>query len=657
MNKIQLTFVILVLSSLSAKAQNFSKEFKKVGKDEIELTQYAPDKNAEAVVLFDFGKSFFIRSDNSFEVIFERTTRVKILAESGIKWAQVEIPYYQEGDVKEKVYDIEAYTHNFENGQLMITHFNVAETYDEKLNNSWNLKKFAVPNAKEGSIVEYKYKISSQYLFNLRDWEFQWRIPVVYSEYEVKIIPFYEYSWLLQGASRFDTQTSNVEDGLEHQFGGVSYKNMVHKYIMKNMPAFSSEEFLTSISDYIVKLDFQLARINYPNGVKVDILTTWEEMIKELLKHEDFGKYIKKSSKLAPKLLEAESSGLKTEREKFDFVLDYVKRNYNWNTYKGKYASKSPNKLLAEKNGNSADINLFTIGLLNAMGIDAKPVIISTRDHGKVKFNYPYAHFFNYVIILATVDGETFLSDATEILGQNNRIPSRCINDKGLVISEGKVDWIGLECMFPSQIETVINIDEPVNGAAQAGISIAATEYDALYYRNNYTDKVETVKKLIETNNKSIIENSIVVENQLHVDKPYILSYKQTVEPLIVNEKMYVSPFLNEVIADNPLKQKERTYPIDMTYPKKRVFVSTIDIPAGYQIESLPMEQTIKDQLFILSYNAIAEEGKIKVSFEYSFTKAVYSATDFSKIRFYFNEIVKKGNEKIVFSKKSTEVN
>ena len=657
MNRLHLTFAFFVIFALSARAQNFSKEFKKVGKDEIELTQYAPDKNAEAVVLFDFGKSYFIRSDNSFEVIFERTTRVKVLAESGIKWAQVEIPYYQEGGVFEKVYDIEAYTHNFENGHLVSTRFNVSETYDEKLNNSWNLKKFAMPNVKEGSVIEYKYKISSQYTFNLRDWEFQWRIPVVYSEYEVKMIPFYEYTWLLQGANRFDAQTSKPEDGLDNQFGGVSYKNMVHKYIMKNMPAFSNEEFLTSINDYIVKLDFQLAKINYPNGVSMDILTTWEEMIKELLKHEDFGKYIKKTTKLALKLLGAESSGLKTEKEKFDFVLDYVKRNYNWNTYNGKYASKSPNKFMAEKNGNSTDINLFTIGLLNALGIDAKPVIISTRDHGKVKYNYPYAHFFNYVIILATVDGETFLSDATEILALNNRIPSKCINDKGLVIKEGKVDWVGLECMFPSQIKTVINIDEPADGAAQAGISIAATEYDALYYRNNYTDKIETVKKLIETKNKFIVENSIVVENQLHVDKPYILSYKQTVEPLIVNEKMYVSPFLNEVISDNPLKQKERTYPIDMTYPKNRVFVSTIEIPAGYQIENLPMEQTIKDPLFTMSYSATAEEGNIKVSFEYSFAKAVYAATDFPEIRFYFNEIVKKGNEKIVFSKKTAEVN
>ena len=657
MNKLHLTFALFIIFALSARAQNFSKEFKKVGRDEIELKQYAPDKNAEAVVLFDFGKSYFVRSDNSFEVIFERTTRIKILSEAGIKWAQVEIPFYQEGGVFEKVYDIEAYTHNFENGHLVSTRFNDSETYNEKLNNSWNLKKFAMPNVKEGSVIEYKYKISSQYTFNLRDWEFQWRIPVVYSEYEVKMIPFYEYTWLLQGANRFDAQTSAAEDGLDNQFGGVSYKNMVHKYIMKNMPAFSSEEFLTSINDYIVKLDFQLAKINYPNGVSMDILTTWEEMIKELLKHEDFGKYIKKSAKLAAKLFEAESPGLKTEKEKFDFVLDYVKSNYNWNKNNGKYASKSPNKLMAEKNGSSADINLFTIGLLNALDIDARPVIISTRDNGKIKYNYPYAHFFNYVIILAEVDGESVLSDATEVMGQNNRIPSRCINDRGLVINEGKVDWVGLECMFPSLIKTDIHIEEPINGTSQAGISIEATEYDGLYYRNNYTDKIETIRKLIETQDNTIVENTIRVENQLNVEKPYILTYKQEVEPLIVNEKLYISPFLNQTISDNPLKQKERTYPIDMTNPKKRVFVSTIDIPEGYQVESLPMEQTIKDPLFEMIYNATAEEGKIKVSFEYSFNKAVFAATDFSKIRFYFNEIVKKGNEKIVFSKKTAEVN
>jgi len=655
--KLHLTIVLFVLSWFTTQGQKFSKEFGKIGKDEIELKQYSQDKDAEALVLFDIAKSYFVRTESSFDVVFERTTRIKILSEAGIKWAEVEIPFYQEGDIYEKVYDIEAYSYNYDNGYINKTQFDVTNTYDEKINNYWNVKKFAVPNVKEGTIIEYMYKINSQYKFNLRDWEFQWKIPVIYSEYEVKMIPFYEYSWLLQGARKFDSQTSYIDNGLPRQFGSINFQDMVYKYIMKDIPAFNNEEFITSINDYIIKLDFQLSKINYPDGTTVDILTTWKDMIKELLKHKDFGKYIKKSKKLSEKKISMKSVDLKTDKEKFDYVLEYVKSNFNWDNNNGKYATKSPNKFVEEKHGNCADINLFTIGLLNAFGIEAKPILISTRENGKIKYDYPYAHFFNYVLILAKVDSDNILTDATEILGLNNRIPSRCINDKGLAIEEDKIEWIGLECLFPSEIKTDIQIEITNNAIINSSISKNATEYDASYYRNNYTDNIETVKKRLETTDYFIIDSTIEVQNQLNKEKPYILTYKQTSKPEIVNEKIYLSPFLNETISDNPLKQKERTFPIDMTYPKQRIFNATILIPEGYKVDYIPSEQKINNQLFELTYSASSDDNQIIISFDYYFKKYVYSSNDYSKIKFYFNEIVKKGNEKIVLSKKLNESN
>lgn len=655
--KIYFTLLIWVLSILIVNGQNYLKEFGKIAKDEIELKEYDSDKDAEAVVLFDIAKSYFAQTESSFDVIFERTTRVKILSEAGIKWAEVEIPLYQEGGIYEKAYDIEAYAYNYENGLINKTTFNLSNSFDEKINNYWIVKKFAIPNVKEGTIIEYKYKINSQYKFNLRDWEFQWRIPVVYSEYEVKMIPFYEYSWLLQGANRFDSQTSYVDNGFSRKFGSITFQDMVHKYIMKDIPAFDNEEFITSINDYIIKLDFQLSKINYTNGSIVNIITTWADMNNELLKHKDFGKYIKRTEKLASKLLNTDSLKLKNDIDKFNFVVEYVKENFNWDKNYGKYASKTPSKFVEDKYGNCADINLFTIGLLNASGIFAKPVLISTRENGKIKYDYPYTHFFNYVIILANVDGKNILTDATEILGLNNRIPSRCINDKGLIIQKDKIDWLGLECNFPSQIATDIKIEISNNTIINSSISKNATEYDASYFRINYTDNIETIKKRLETKEFFILDTTIVVQNQLNKEKPYVLTYNQTSKPELVNEKIYLSPFLNEIISDNPLKQKERTYPIDMTYPKQRIFHSTIIIPKGYKVDYMPSEQKINNQLFELTYSTILEDNQISISFDYYFKKPVYSATDYSKIKFYFNEIVKKGNEKIVLKQMTDESN
>ena len=646
-----LTTIFSVLAWTAIQGQNPSREFERITNDDIELKQYPHDKDAEALVLFDIGKSYFVRADNSFDVVFERTTRIKVLSEAGIKWAEVEIPFYQEGGIYEKVYDIKAFAYNYENGVLNKTPLDVSNAFDEKINNYWNVKKLAIPNVKVGSIIEYKYKISSEYLFNLRDWEFQWKIPVVYSEYEAKMIPFYEYTYLLQGASKFDSQTSYVEKGISNQYGSITYQNMVHKYIMKDIPAFNNEEFITSINDYIIKLDFQLSKIHYPRGSSVEILTTWEEMNKELLKHSDFGKYIQKSEKLASKLLNLESVELKNENEKFNFVLDLVKANYSWNKQNSRYASKSPQKLVGEKYGNCADINLFTIGLLNAVGIEAKPVLLSTRDNGKIKYDYPFTHFFNYVVILADVDGVNVLTDATEVLGLNNRIPSRCINDRGLIIQKEKTEWVKLECLFPSEVKTDIQIDFTEEAIVNSKVYMSATEYDAFYFRYHYSDNIENIKKNVETTDFDIIDTTIVVYNHLEKSRPYVLIYQQISQPEKVNEKIYLSPFLNEPISNNPLKQNDRTYPIDMTYPKRRIFNSTINIPEDYQVEYLPADQKINNPLFELTYSTRIEDNRIVILYDYYFKSSVYASKDFSKVKFYFNEIVKKGNERIVLSR------
>jgi len=80
-----ITSVLVFSFQLFLNAQNFTNEFNKIGRDEVEMAYYAPDKTAEAVVLFDIGKSHFQRTEIGFDVIFERTTRIKVFNEAGIK--------------------------------------------------------------------------------------------------------------------------------------------------------------------------------------------------------------------------------------------------------------------------------------------------------------------------------------------------------------------------------------------------------------------------------------------------------------------------------------------------------------------------------------------------------------------------------------------
>jgi hypothetical protein len=647
MKLLKIFIVLLFGLQLNLRAQTFSTDYNKIGKGEADLVFYAPDKSAEALVLFDIGKSGFEQTDNNFKVIFERSRRIKIFTDAGTKWGEVGIPFYHENQIYEKIYDIEASTYNVENGIFKITTLNIANCHDEKLNEYWSIKKFALPDVKAGSIIQYRYKISSDYKFNLRDWEFQSKIPTLYSECEVRMIPFYEYMSLLQGAPKFDSYTSHEIAGVGRQFGPVNFQDIAYDYVMKNIPAFNDEEYITSINDYLIKIIFQLSKYKSTDGQITRVMTTWTELVKDLLKDNEVSKFAKKSEKLADKLFNPDSLANKSQKEKFDFILNYVKANFNWNKIYGKYASKSPNDLLKDKTGNDADLNLLTIGLLNAAGIEAYPLMISTRDNGKILTDYPYLKFFNYLLISATVDGKNILSDATEVLCKNDRVPSRCLNDRGLLIKEGDIQWVSLQNNIPSEIKTAFTIDS-ISNSSHASSMISAFEYDALHYRNQYGDDKKKIAARADANVYTIDESSVEVNNPTKINEPYNIKFNSTYKTEKINDKIYIAPFLDEPLTENPLKQNSRTYPIDMTYPVRRSYTSVINIPDGYKVEYMPENDKILNDSFELNYKVKNDGKTVAISFDYYFKKSIYPASDYSSMKYYFKDIIKKGNEKVV---------
>ncbi len=632
-------------------AQVTSLEFGKISKEDFDYNACPQDKSAEAVVFYDLGNSYFSRADDGFDVVYERATRIKILRDGGLKWSNVEIPYYREGNIFEEVYDIKAFTYNIENGMIVKTPLDLSNCQVEKVNEYWNLKKFAMPAVKEGSVIEYQYKIRSQRIFNLRDWEFQWKIPVIYSKYNVKMIPFYQYTWILQGANKFDSHTSKVDEGIEQQFGPVKYKDMIHEFVMKNLPAFNDEEFITTKNDYIIKLEFQLSKVTQTSGFSKDIMTTWPALVKDLLDEDDFGGYISKTQKMTSKIFDLKGFTEVTDSRKLDSVVNFVKNNYRWDNIYGKFASKSPRNFINDKFGNDADLNLFAIGLLKGLGINAFPIIISTRDHGKIKTDYPFSSSFNYVLIAAEIDGKIVISDATERLITSDKIPVNCKNGIGLMVQKDKVNWVNIQSIHPSTISRQISI-RLTDSTQIAKVEVNATDYDALDYRQEFGINIQDIKKHLLEKSYNPADSAISVDDNATKDKKYILHFQTVNDPEKINGKIYISPFLNEVISENPLKQQTRTYPIDLIYPVKRNYFVEIEIPKGYKVDYLPESLKINNDQFQLFYSVGTDEtGKILLSFNFYFKKPVYEADQYTKIKYYFNEVVNKGSEKIVLVK------
>ncbi len=644
--------LLLLLCAIAPdiRGQQYAQDFGKIKVNEVTLSSYALDKAAEAVVLYDVGNTYFSPQDDGFRIVFERSTKIKIFTKAGLDYAQIEIPFYMENLKMETVYDVEAYVYNMENNTLKTTAFDSRNVFEERLNENWRVKKFALPDVREGSVIEYRYKIMSPYIFNLQDWVFQRRIPTAYSQYTVRMTPFYDYIYNFQGGTKFD-YFEQREDMMTSQFGPTQYHDMIYTFGMKNIPAFRDEEFITSISDYIMKMDFQLSVLHWPVGTNQSIISTWPLLVEEFLKEPEFGGYLKSMTRSAEDILVTLSLNGKTDREKAEAIYTYVKSNYNWTRSKTKFANKSPKDFLKTKTGNSAEINLFLCAMLNGAGIQAFPVLISTRDHGKIYKDYPFQQYLNYAVVLASVNNQDILLDATEPLIPFGMLPSRCINETGLVVNKNKAEWIPIEDKTGSELIDTIMIS--LNAAADSALVTVkrqTTGHKALEYRQEYLQDPEALQNSLLRDDLEL-KGTLETENLEEINRPFICRFSLSSGVEKVADKLLVQPFPGIPYGENPLKLAYRAYPVDMVYRNKNTFVATINLPEGYSCAPADPVVSIDNALVTIQYQVEVSPGKAKVSGTYEFKKPVYRNTEYYNLKDYMGKIVETFNERIVLVK------
>lgn len=653
----KITFTILALClyfmAYSQEKEEYAQEAGKVTSYEMNMTEYPSDKDADALIIYELGEYFFQDSDYGFNLNMYINKKIKILTQAGLQYANYEIPFYLGSSGIEDIYEINCTTYTYENNQLRKTKLESSNIFEEKINDRWKMKKFAMPDVKVGSVIEIRYKISTPYFFNMRTWEFQKEIPVIQSKLTYRAIPYFEYTFILKGAKQFNEFNSKVLPKKNAHYAGDSgYQEIEYHFGMKNLPAFRDNEFISSKKDYMAALDFQISKTYTRSGIPKEYISTWPKLNDELLKEDNLGKYIKSSEKEAKKILpEIDLSG-KSQLQQLEVITDYVKNNYTWNSFNDKFASQKVSDLIKKKTGNSADINLFLIGLLKSANIDVNPVIMSTRNHGAISKGHPFMHFFNYVIAMVEIDGNKYYIDATDPLLDYKELPTRCINRDGLVLKPKVEEWIVTEQKNIKETERQFNITiHPNLGKMDVSAKYTASGNDGYNYRRMYEGKTENIEEHIQKRMKLTSAKNVTVEDDNDKHKPFVFSFDYDYGIENTGNKLFIQPFAGLSIAENPFKQNQRTLIIDLVYISGDKYKSTINIPEGYKVEYLPKEMKYDNRQMIINYSAKEIDGKIEVEASYQTKNNLYHPGSYLPLKIGMAEVIKHFSDMIVLVK------
>ncbi len=630
-----------------ASAQKSPIKFGDVPMDEMTMTTYPPDTSASAVVLSDYGEAYISFSGSTTTLNFERHTRIKILRKEGLSWANVSIPLYHAGADEERVSGLKASSFNLENGRVIETKLEKDGIFREKFNKNINMQKFTLSNVKEGTVIEYSYKIISDFIFNFPNWQFQYTIPVKRSEYWAILPDFLIFEKYMQGyvlVSDYHVKSLNMAD----------YQGNGHHWVLNSVPAFRPEPFMTTEQDFISKINFAISHINVPGSPVQEIMGSWEKLNKDLLESESFGKAISGSNFLK-KTVDEITAGMNDPLQKAVAIHNYVKQNLEWDGTKDMLADPLK-KILDAKKGTAGDINIALASMLDKAGIPVNMIILSTRDHGFIRKSYPMTKQFNYVVCEAMIDGKAVLLDATERFLPIDVLPERCLNGEGLRISTSQLKWIDLAPKAKSR--TVVSAEMALDpaGTITGELAFLRYGYDAGRMRREYaSDGQETYLKNLFGDKGWHVESS-EFEDMDAIDKATREVHKLSIEEhaTLAGDVIYVSPFITSQIKANPFRQDNREYPVDFGSPIEQIYTCKFTVPDGYQVDELPQSKVfaMPGNAAKFLFNVSQNNNTISITSNFSINKNLFLQDEYPLLKEFYNQVVAKQSEQIVLKKK-----
>ena len=625
--------------------------FGKISQEENDLNIYAKDTTANAVVLFENGSTEFKIKNGRVIIQTKYYTKVKLFNKKGFEKATIEIPLYRTKDRSEKVKEIRGYTHN----AYQKTVLNPKNIYTEETSDRISLVKFTMPNINDQSIIEYEYILESPFLFNFTGWNFQTDIPTIYSRFYALIPGNYIYNRSLSGFKKLSENIANIKKScfrIPNSSREAECEELT--YTMRDIPAFIEEDYMTSKKNYISRIKFELSEFKGFDGINQKFTKKWKDADREFKSEPSIGRQLKKIDYIEKKLPK-DIFAVKDELTKAKIVYEFIQDHFSWNKKIRLFTEIDVKSAFEDKVGNSTEINVALINALNAVGINAEIVLLSTRDNGLPTQLHPVISDFNYALAKISINEKIYLLDATNKLLSFGMIPFKALNAYGRVMNfeEGSY-WIDLKPKNNNLSRLTLNLKFNDEGNFEGQMHKAFNGYKAVEKREEIlTSSEEDYLNDIENLDSKLVINSYQNFNLLDYSEPLKELFDITIESNLNENVILLNPFINSKITTNPFKLNERTYPVDFGYPRSFQYSIQLEVPQNYIIKYLPENVAIQlpnnGGSYIFNIEQIG--NKIKMHSRFAIRRAYFIPEEYPYLKEFYNQIIKTQKSLITLEK------
>ncbi len=625
--------------ALSTRAQTPVQEFGVLSEVEKKLTVCDFDKEAEAVILFDQASS---NHNDDRNLITNRHIRIKVLRQKGIQRGNIEIYYYAKDEV-ENISNIRAAVHNLDDlGNQQTKELSASSIFRQKLSDKISSVKFALPDVKVGSIIEYEYTSTLVHYGWLQDWYFQTDIPTILSSYSLVILPNAEFAYQVHKSDELPVTIKQNKAA-----GNILFE-------MSNVAGLRDEPYMDAPKDYRQHVEFQLSAYGSRFGGRTRYMTTWDELTRELMGHEDFGTQLNRNvSDAAPLVNNAKSRS--TEYERMITVYKEVQRAIDWNGYNSKFAPDGIKSVWDKKKGTNGEINLLLINLLKETGLEVYPLLVSERFNGKVRTDYPFLDQFNTVMAYVVADARNYVLDASGSYTPPELIPFSVVNTKAFIVNKKKGGIISLNDNNKMKKNRVtIKAEMNTDGELVGDARITSYDYSRITRLRYFKESKEKLLDVIAYKEvPGIRADSFQVNNTDNDSLPLVQSFRFGLPANLSGDYHLLNLNLFTGFRENPFISDVRFTNVDFGCRQFHEIAEQITLPPQYRPESIPKDLRLimPDTSISLVRYVTYENNTITTLFRIQMNKSVYTAEEYPLLKEFYKKMINILNEPFVLRK------
>ena len=491
--KLKVYILVAVFAGLwhIANAQNqVNMKFGKPTKEEMQMTTYAADPDAEAVVLCRLTDVEYTVQTSSFLADYREKVRIKVLKPSGVRYAKVVVPFLKNTPIdnrnssskkvlkvdatdnnsvsssfeeqagamttadldrysEESVEDVKATAYNLQGSKVVKSVLKKGAFVETKIDDQHYQVEFTVPDVKEGTVIEYEYTLHSELFWLLHDWFAQCEIPVVYAKLDMNIPRYLLFNLEEHGVQRLITSCESGTMRFKLESDPLAAQTVVpsNHYISvgRNLKGMKQGNGVWSMQDNCAGITALLKHYSMRGAAVVDYTRTWEQIDEMVLKSDDLGKQLQEHSPLAAELKEAKIEEIADMRQRAEAVAKLVLSKVEWN---GRYEMSPANTEETLKNGggSNVDINMLLLQSLQDVGLNVAPVMLRMRNQGVLTMDYPSVQKYTTFIVGVVLPQSNLYLDASSADGHFNALPELLQVEKArLVLKDKKCQWVKLK--------------------------------------------------------------------------------------------------------------------------------------------------------------------------------------------------------------------